>query len=390
MQSTTAVRDWRRKAYSVEAMRQIAQRVLPKPVFDFADGAAGDELTLRNNNSSLDEWSLVPRPLNGAANRDTSVELFGHKLSLPVLIGPTGLAGLFAVDGERQSALAAKAAGTGYCLSHASVCTIEQLAQTDLSPRWMQVFVYKDRSFTEEHISRAAAAGYDAIVLTIDNQLVGSRERDLRNGFTIPPRFTIPDLIGMAPKLPWLLRMRKQLASVKFGNYERFEQQAGLASMAALLPSLLDPGLHWNDLKAIRQQWPGTLLVKGILHPDDALAAIDHGVDGIIVSNHGGRQLDAAVASALALPQIASVVNKRVPVLLDGGIRRGRHVLTALALGASACLVARPQLWGLAVAGQQGVEHILDIYQRELDLAMGLCGIENIAGVSDDLIFQSA
>ncbi len=383
-----AVKDWRRKAYSIEAMRRLARRVLPKPVFDFSDGAAGDELTLRSNQASLDQWALVPRPLNGAAVRDTSINLFGHRLTLPVIVGPTGLAGLFAADGEQQAARAAQAAGTGYCLSHGSVCTLEQLAQTGAAPRWMQIFVYQDRSFTHEHIARAAAAGYDGIVLTIDNQLVGSRERDLRNGFTIPPQFSLTDMIAMAPKLPWLLRMRKQLANIKFGNYERYEQAGGLASMAALLPSLLDPGLNWDDVKDIRRQWPGTLLIKGILHPDDALAAIDHGVDGIIVSNHGGRQLDAAVASISALPQIARVVDNRIPVLLDGGVRRGRHVLTAIALGASACLIARPQLWGLAVAGQQGVEHVLDIYQRELDLAMGLCGIENIAGITDEVLFN--
>lgn len=382
------MKDWRRKAYSVEAMRQLARRVLPNPVFDFADGGAGDELTLRNNKLALDQWSLVPRPLNGAASRETSVELFGHKIRQPVMIGPTGLAGLFTADGEQQAARAAQAAGTGYCLSHGSVCTLEQLAQTGVSPRWMQIFVYKDRSFTEEHISRAATAGYDAIVLTIDNQLVGSRERDLRNGFTIPPRFSAADLVAMASKLPWLLRMRKQLANIKFGNYERYEDHAGLAGMAALLPTLLDPGLHWNDVKNIREQWPGTLLIKGILHPDDAAKAIDYGVDGIIVSNHGGRQLDAAVASASALPAIVEKVNGRVPILLDGGIRRGRHVLTAIALGATACLIARPQLWGLAVAGQEGVEHVLDVYQRELDLAMGLCGIEKIADITRDVVFQ--
>ena len=385
-----AVKDWRRKAYSVEAMRMLARQVLPKPVFDFGDGAAGDELALRKNESSLDQWALVPRPLNGAAVRDTSIDLFGHKLRQPVMIGPTGLAGLFAANGEQQAALAAQASGTGYCLSHGSVCTLEQLAQTGAAPRWMQVFVYKDRSFTQEHIDRAAAADYDGLVLTIDNQLVGSRERDLRNGFTIPPQFSITDLIAMAPKLPWLLRMRKQLATIKFGNYERYEQSAGLASMAALLPSLLDPGMNWDDVKLIRQQWSGTLLIKGILHPEDAAAAIDHGVDGIIVSNHGGRQLDAAVATVSALPVIAQVVDKRIPVLVDGGVRRGRHVLTALALGASACLVARPHLWGLAVAGQEGVEHVLDIYQRELDLAMGLCGIESTDEICSDVLFQPA
>lgn len=362
--------------------------MLPKPVFDFADGGAEDEISLRANQSAFDQFHLLSRPVGTAAKRDLSVSLFGASHSMPLVIGPTGLSGLFHADGEYHTARAAQAAGIPFCLSHGSVCTLEQLAKTGVSPRWMQVFLYRDRGFTDEHVARAASAGYQALVLTIDNQLVGQRERDLRNGFTIPPRFSAIDALAMASKLPWLLRMRKHLPNVKFGNYQRFDESASLQGMASIMPTLLDTGLQWDDIARLRSQWTGTFIIKGILHPDDARQAADIGVDGIIVSNHGGRQLDGAVPSILALPGIANAIDGRIPVLLDGGIRRGRHVLTALALGASACLIARPHLWGLSVGGQQGVERVLEIYRTELDRVMGLCGIDNIAQIDRNLLFN--
>src|SRR5215469_8408254 len=204
-------RSWRRTGYSLAAMRELARRTLPRPVFDFADGGAEDEYSLCRNEAAFAGHELLPRPLNGAAERDLSVELFGRRLALPVLIGPTGLSGLFWPGGELAAARAAAAAGTAYCLSHASTCTIEDLAALGVAPRWMQIFVYRDRGFTRSFVDRAAAGGYDALVLTIDNQLLGNRERDLRNGFTIPPRFGPVDILAMAGKAPWLLRMRREL-----------------------------------------------------------------------------------------------------------------------------------------------------------------------------------
>ena len=196
--------DWRRRAYSIAALRELARAALPKPVFDFADGGAEDEWTLRRNEAAFDDFALLPKPLDGAATRDLSVTLFGKKLSLPVIVGPTGLAGLFWPDGERCAARAASAAGTAFCLSHGSVCTLEELAGTGAAPRWMQVFVYRDRGFTRELTERAANSGYDALVLTIDNQMLGNRERDIRNGFSIPPRFAPKDMALMATKIGWL------------------------------------------------------------------------------------------------------------------------------------------------------------------------------------------
>jgi isopentenyl diphosphate isomerase/L-lactate dehydrogenase-like FMN-dependent dehydrogenase len=381
---------WQRRGYSVGRMRALARAALPRAVFDFADGGAEDERTLRRNERAFAELALLPRPLNGPATRDLSLTLFGTTLALPVLIGPTGLAGLFWPDAERCAARAAAAAGTAYCLSHGSVCTLERLAELGTAPRWMQVFVYNDRGFMRELIARAAAAGYHALVLTIDNQLLGNRERDVRNGFTIPPRLALGEVAMMALKLPWLWRMRRELPRITFGNYVRPGAAGDIRRLAARMAHLLDPALNWADVDEVRRLWKGPLLLKGVLHPAEAAAAVAHGVDGLIVSNHGGRQLDGAVASLAALPGVLDAVGGHVPVLIDGGVRRGADVVKALALGATACLIGRPALWGVAVAGEAGVAHVLDIYRREIDRAMGLCGAARIADLSPDLLFRGS
>ncbi|MGE3227087.1 MAG: alpha-hydroxy acid oxidase [Parvibaculaceae bacterium] len=380
--------DWRRRAYSIDAMRLMARRALPRPVFDFADGGAEDERTLRRNELAFGAVELLPRPLSGTAERDLSVTLFGKRLSLPVVVGPAGLAGLFWPDGERAVARAAGAAGTAFCLSHGSVAPLEAVAAASTAPRWMQVFIYKDRGFTRELAGRAAAAGYDALVLTIDNQLLGNRERDIRNGFAIPPRFGLSGLAGMALKAGWLWRMRAEIGRVTFGNYVRPGESADIRTLAGRMASLLDASMSWKDVEELRKAWTGPLILKGVLHRDEAARAVGHGVDGVIVSNHGGRQLDGAPASLDVLPGIVAAVDGRIPVLLDGGVRRGGDVVKALALGARACLVGRPQLWGLAVAGEAGVAHMLDIYRREIDRVMGLCGLSCLADIGHDLLFN--
>jgi L-lactate dehydrogenase (cytochrome) len=376
----------KRRVYNVAEMRRQAERILPKPVFDFADGGAEEEWTLRRNESAFDSLQLVPQTLRGAADRDLSVELFGKRLALPVMIGPTGLSGLFWPDGEICAARAAAAAGTAFCLSHASVCTIEQLAATGVGPRWMQVFVFRDRGFTRELAERAQASGYDALVLTIDNQLTGNRERDIRNGFTIPPRLAPLEVAAMVTRLPWLLRMRKELKRITFANYVRPGETSGLTRLAGRVAEMLDPAMSWHDVDELRQVWNGPLILKSVLSPVEAREALAHGVDGIIVSNHGGRQLDGAVSSIEALPEVVNAVGGRIPVLLDGGVRRGADVVKALALGAAACLIARPQLWGLAVAGEQGVARVLEIYRSEIDRVMGLSGLRSIAEIGPDLL----
>ena len=370
--------DLKKNGYSVAALRRIAQKRLPRPIFDFIDGGAEDEDTLRQNESAFSDWELLPKPLNGAAKRDLSTSLFGHTLSSPLLIGPTGLAGLFWPQGEVAAANAASDYGTVYCLSHGSVCTLEQLAKMHQGLKWMQVFIYKDRGFTRELATRAQETGYDALVLTIDNQLIGKRERDIVNGFTIPPRLDLPQMLAFAKKPSWWWAMRHELANVTFGNYVQSNSPESVSALAARMGSLLDPSMSWEDVDMVRAHWKGRLILKGVLHPDEASQAVKHGVDAIIVSNHGGRQLNGAIASFRALPAVVQAVNGAIPVLLDGGIRRGSDIFKAVALGASAVLIGRPHLWGLSVAGKDGVQWVLEMLHGELDRTMGLAGASNI------------
>ena len=370
--------DLQKNGYSVAALRRIAQKRLPRPIFDFIDGGAEDEDTLRQNESAFSDWELLPKPLNGAAKRDLSTSLFGHTLPSPLLIGPTGLAGLFWPQGEVAAANAASDYGTVYCLSHGSVCTLEQLAKNHKGLKWMQVFIYKDRGFTRELATRAQESGYDALVLTIDNQLIGKRERDIVNGFTIPPRLDLSQMLAFAKKPSWWWAMRHELANVTFGNYVQSNSPESVAALAARMGSLLDPSMSWEDVDMVRAHWKGRLILKGVLHPDEASQAVKHGVDAIIVSNHGGRQLNGAIASARALPAVVQAVNGAIPVLLDGGIRRGSDIFKAVALGASAVLIGRPHLWGLSVAGKDGVQWVLEMLHGELDRTMGLAGASNI------------
>lgn len=378
----------RKRALNVADMRRLAKNTLPRPVFDFADGGAEDEWTLRRNESAFDNIQLLPRPLRSSPTRDLSIELFGKRLSMPVMVGPTGLSGLLWPDGELSSARATAAAGTAFCLSHGSVCTIEELAATGVAPRWMMVFVYRDRGLTREFVERSKASGYDALVLTIDNQLTGNRERDIRNGFTIPPSLGPIQLAEMAIKVPWLWRMRNHLKRVNMRNYVKAGEVADLNHVSRRLGSILDPSLSWRDVDDIRKIWSGPFILKGVLHPQEAREAIDHGVDGVIVSNHGGRQLDGAASGIEALPAVVAAVEGKMPVLVDGGVRRGVDVVRALALGAKACLIARPQLWGLAVAGEAGVARVLEIYRNEIDRVMGFCGVTKISEIGPDLIHR--
>ena len=374
-------------APSVAAMRALACRRLPRPLFDFIDGAAEDEWTLKANESAFDDWALLPRPLEGASSRDLSIRLFGQQLASPVLAGPTGLAGLFWPQGEIATARAAAERGTVYCLSHGSVCTLEALAQAQgaehASKRWMQVFIYRDRAFTRELVDRARQAGYGALVVTVDNQLLGKRERDLVNGFSIPPRFGPRQWYSFASHLPWWWALRSELGNITFGNYVREGSRESAAALAGRMASMLDPAMNWDDIAAVRRQWDGPLLIKGLLHPEDARRAVQAGVDGVIVSNHGGRQLDGALPTLHALPGVVQAVDGRIPVLLDGGIRRGANVFKALALGATAVLLGRPHLWGLAVAGQAGVGHVLKMLDDELDRVMGLAGVREATHITE-------
>lgn len=375
-----------RRYYNIETLRRRARRVLPRVLFDFADGGAEDEVTLGRNESEFDRLELLPRMMAGAGEPDLSVELFGRTLTFPVLISTTGLSGMLWPDGEMCAARAAQAAGTIYCQSHGSTCTIEELARAAPGPRWFQVFLYRDRGLTRSMVERAQAAGCEALILTVDNQVLGQRERDLANGFAIPPRLGMRGLLDMALHLPWVLRMRGA-RHITFANYRGAAgHEDDIVSLGAYIARMLDPALSWQDVAWLRGIWKGPFLLKGILHPEDARIAAEHGVEGVIVSNHGGRQLDGAVPSIRALPWVAEAVGDRLTVLLDGGIRRGVDVLRALASGARAVAIGRPHWWGLAVAGEAGVALVLDILRRELARAMALSGCARIADIDRRLL----
>ena len=375
-------------AYSVAAMRKLAQKRLPRSVFDFVDGGAEDEIVVRRNESAFDDLSLLPQPMRGTTRRNQSLELFGKKLTGPVLIGPTGMTGMLWARGEIEAARAAAAAGTVYTMSHGATVKLEDLAREAPGNLWMQVFPYKDRGMTQSFAERAQAAGFQALVLTIDNQVLGQRERDVRNGFTIPPQFEFSGLVDMALHLRWLLRMARA-PRLAMANYER-EGDTGVFSIGARVVGWMDASASWKEVEWLRGFWAGPLILKGVLHPDDAKRALSIGVDSIVVSNHGGRQLDVVPASLQALPAVVDAVGGKMPVLLDGGVRRGGDVVKALALGATACLIGRPHLWGAAVAGEQGVARILEIYRTEIDRVMALCGWDELKDIDRSVLFDPA
>jgi len=368
------------KYLSVDEVRLLAKRALPQMVFDFADGGAETESTMRRNEEAFADLRFLPRPLGGALTRDLSIDLFGTRLSLPVLIGPTGFAGLFWPHGEVAAANAAHAAGTAYVMSHASTVTIEKLAKVSRGPKWFQNFIFKDRGLTRSFSDRALQSGYGAMVVTIDNQVPGFRERDMRSGFVVPPRLSVKNAADLVTHPGWMLRMLRT-PNITFANYASADE-ASVMALSAYMASNLNPDVSWDDFSQIRGYWPKHLLVKGVMHPADACEAIERGADGIIVSNHGGRQLDGALSTIEALPAIIEAVDGRVPVLLDGGVRRGADVVRAIALGAKACLIARPHLWGLAAGGEAGVRQVLEIYRSEIDRVLALCGMRSIADIS--------
>ncbi|MGI9434954.1 MAG: alpha-hydroxy acid oxidase [Geminicoccaceae bacterium] len=372
--------DLDKQAYNLAVLRRMAGRRLPRMVFDFIDGGAEDELTRDRNEADFCEIEFMPQPLMGTSTRDLSIELFGQQISLPVLIGPTGLSGMVWPNGEVDAAAAASDAGTIYTMSHGSTVTIEDLANRSPGPKWFQTFMYRDRGLVKSFAERARAAGYKALVLTIDNQVLGQRERDLANGFVIPPRMKMTDGLALLGHIPWLLKMAKG-PRVTMANYVTDERR-DILSLGRYVADLLDPTMCWRDVDWLRSLWPGPLLLKGVLHPDEAKLALEHGVDGLIVSNHGGRQLDGAVSSVRALPAIVDQIGHQIPVLIDGGIRRGSDVIKALALGATACLIGRPHLFGLAVGGQAGVRRVLEILRSDMDRVMTLGGWDDLSAIN--------
>jgi isopentenyl diphosphate isomerase/L-lactate dehydrogenase-like FMN-dependent dehydrogenase len=375
-----------RKAYSIAALRDLARRALPRMVFDMVDGAAGDEITMRSNEAALARIAVAPKLLAGAPVRDQSVDLLGVKIASPIIVGPTGLAGLLWPHAEIAAARAAARFGTIYTTSHASTSTIEEIGAATSGPKWMQVFLYKDRGITADFAARAAQAGYDGLVLTVDNQVIAGRDRDSRNGMSFPLRLSARNLIDFASRPGWLMR----LSRAPWPTFVNYGSRTSIGAFGPLMAEQLDPSVGWKDVEWLRQKWRGKMLIKGLLHPDEAREAQRRGADAIIVSNHGGRQLDGAIASILALPGIVDAVDGRVPVLIDGGFRRGIDVVKALAFGARAVLLGRPHLWGVACAGEEGVYWSLELFRREIDRALSLGGWDGIAKLDRSIFFEPA
>lgn len=366
-------------ALNIDDLRRLARRRLPRMMFDFVDGGAGDEATLRRNYRAFDAYALVGRALEDVSAREQSVELFGDRLSTPVLVAPTGSSGLLWPRGEAEVARACARAGTAMSVSAGATLSIEEVAAAAAGPKWLQIFIYRDRGITREFAERAAASGYKALCLTVDCPLLGRRERDLRNGFTIDPRPSLATAIDILRHPAWWMNMART-PRVTFRNFEG-HGGGNIVDMAKYISSLIDPGLGWKDLDWLRSIWKGPLVVKGIMRPEDAKRAVELGCDAIQVSNHGGRQLDHTLAAVDALADVVDAVEGRVPVLLDGGIRRGTDVLKAIALGAKAVLIGRAHLWGLAVAGADGVERAIAILRDEIDLAMAIGGWSKLSDI---------
>lgn len=354
--------------------RTAAQRRLPRFVFDYVDGAADDGLCLKRNRADLDACILQPRVLRDTSMLDTGVELFGRRWTMPVGVAPTGLNGLIRPDGDRAIARAAAGAGIGFALSTASNTRLEEVrAAAPDSAQWMQLYVMH-REMAERVVRRAQTAGYEALVLTVDVPVSGNREHDLRNGFRLPFKPSARLALDIARHPGWALGMVSHGAP-EFANLRPDDGEAiSPALQAALLARAMDRTLAWEQLAWLRELWKGPLLLKGILHAEDARRALDHGIDGLIVSNHGGRQLDASPSAISALPSVVSAVGKSIPVLMDSGIRRGTDVAKALALGAKAVLVGRPVLYALAASGQHGVETWLRTLREDFVRTMILLG----------------
>lgn len=370
----------------IEDLRQLAQRRVPRMFYDYADAGSWTESTYRANESDFQKIKLRQRIAVNMENRSTRTTMAGQAAAMPVAIAPTGLTGMQHADGEILAAKAAEAFGVPFTLSTMSICSIEDIAAHTKAPFWFQLYVMRDRAFVERLIDRAKAANCSALMLTLDLQILGQRHKDLKNGLSAPPKPTIGNLINLATKPRWCLGMlgtkRRQ-----FGNIVgHVSGVSDMSSLGAWTADQFDPRLNWGDVEWIKKRWGGKLILKGIMDVEDARLAADSGADALIVSNHGGRQLDGAPSSIEALPAIAADVGSRIEVWMDGGIRSGQDVLKAVALGAHGTMIGRAFLYGLGAMGQEGVAQCLQIIQRELDLTMAFCGRTRIEDVDRSIL----
>jgi len=367
------------RCHSIADLRRIARRRLPRGVFDYIDGGADDEVSLANNSAAFAHLQLVPQVLTDVAEVDSSTEVMGRRIDMPLVLAPTGLSRLFHHLGERAVARAAARAGTVYSLSSASTVSIEDIGALTDGPKWFQIYVWRDRALLSDFMARCRAAGFDALCLTVDVQVAGNRERDLRNGMALPPRLTARLALDVLRHPLWWANLlaRPPLTLANVATSMQVEG-TGLTTMVDYVNAQFDRSVTWDDARWMIDQWGGPFAIKGILDPADAQRAVAAGATGIIVSNHGGRQLEHAPAPIEVLPEIAAAVAGRADVILDGGVRRGTDVLKAVALGAKACMAGRPYLYGLAAGGEAGVDRALGLLKDEIRRDMALLGVRDL------------
>lgn len=372
-----------------EDLRQLAMRRAPRAIFDYVDRGSYDEHTLRGNRQALDVLMLRQRVMIDVDQRSLATTMAGEAVSMPVGLAPTGLTGILHADGEILAARAAQAAGVPFTLSTVSICSIEAVRAAVEKPFWFQLYVMRDRDFAASLIQRAKAAQCPALVLTADLQIQGQRHRDIKNGLSVPPKLTLGNALDLLRRPRWALGMLRT-PHRNFGNLAGFIPGGGkgLTTLSQWIGSQFDPTLSWKDVAWVRSLWPGKLIVKGILDADDARAAVDAGADVIVVSNHGGRQLDSAPPAILALPQVVAAVGDRCEIWFDSGVHSGQDVLKALALGARATLIGKAFLYGLGAMGERGVTTALDLIRRELDVSMALTGTRDVREVGPQVLWR--
>jgi len=379
---------------NIEDLRQLMRRRIPRAVFDYVDRGSYDEISWRANVDDLRAIKFRQRVLIDADNRDIATTMLGEKISMPVCIAPTGLTGLVHGNGEMLAARAAEAAGVRYTLSTMSICSIEDIRSVTQGPFWFQLYVFRDRGFSESVVERAREAGCTALFVTVDLPLRGQRHADLKNGLEVPPRLKLHNAWDILTKPVWTSRVLMGKRKT-FGNIDAYirkqggeQKGGGVWAAGAWANDNFDGSLSWRDVEWLRKRWPGKLVLKGILDPADARIAADVGADAIVVSNHGGRQLDGAPSTVSVLPKIAHVAAGRIEVLFDGGIRSGQDVLKALALGANGCMIGRAYLYGLGALGEAGVRKALDLIADELRVSMSLTGVRSVKEITPDILYD--
>ena len=371
---------------TIEDLRVLAKRRVPRMFYDYADAGSWTESTYRANETDFASIKFRQRVAVNLVDRSLTSTMIGQEVAMPVALAPTGLTGMQHADGEILAARAAEKIGVPFTLSTMSICSIEDVAARTKKPFWFQLYVMKDRDFIERLIDRAKAANCSALVLTLDLQVLGQRHKDIRNGMTAPPKLTIPNMMNLATKPRWCLNMLRTPRR-HFGNIVGHAKSVSdMSSLSSWTSQQFDPALSWRDVEWIKNRWGGKLIIKGIMDSEDARLCVESGADALIVSNHGGRQLDGAQSSIGALPGIVDAVGKVIEVHMDGGIRSGQDVIRALALGAKGVYIGRPFLYGLGAMGEAGVARCLEIIRNELDLTMAFCGLRDVTHVDRNIL----